>query len=62
MASENETPKTPPQPSAVDHVSGAHRHMKSLQERIGEHPELADAIRELEEALNVLTVQTGGFL
>jgi hypothetical protein len=46
----------------VEHVAGAHRLMKSLQDRIGEHPELSEAIREVELALSILTVKTAGFL
>jgi hypothetical protein len=47
---------------AAEHVAGAHRMMKSLQDRIGEHPELSEAIREVELALSILTVKTAGFL
>jgi hypothetical protein len=36
--------------------------LQSLRKRIGEHPELAEAIRKLETALNILTVKTGGML
>jgi hypothetical protein len=63
MPSENEpgTPTQPAQAKAAEHVAVAHRQMKTLQERIGEHSELAEAIRELELAMSVLTVQTGGF-
>jgi len=60
--SEPEPQPNAPQSPAVEHIAGAHRLMKSLQEKIGEHPELAEAIRSLELALNILTVQTGGFL
>ncbi|MBV8051289.1 MAG: hypothetical protein JOZ80_08885 [Acidobacteriaceae bacterium] len=47
---------------AVEHVSGAHELLQSLRKRIGEHPELAEAILKLETALNILTVNTGGML
>jgi len=47
---------------AVAHVTSAHRILKALQERIGEHPELGAAITKLEMALNDLAVQTGGML
>jgi hypothetical protein len=50
------------QAPVAEHVAGAHRLMKSLQERIGEHPELSEAIREVELALSILTVKTAGFL
>ena len=43
-------------------MAGAHRLLKKLEEKIGQHPELAEAITRLELALNNLTVQTGGML
>jgi hypothetical protein len=46
----------------VEHVSGAHERLNALRKRIGEHPELAEAIAKLESALNILTVKTGGML
>jgi hypothetical protein len=36
--------------------------LKSLQEDIGEHPEIGAAITKLELALNALAIQTGGLL
>ncbi len=64
MPSQN-TPE--PKPNAehapvVEHVSGAHEWLNALRKRIGEHPELAEAIAKLESALNILTVKTGGML
>jgi hypothetical protein len=50
------------QTKAVKHVSGAHELLKTLRERVGEHPELGEAITELEMALSILTVQTAGLL
>jgi hypothetical protein len=50
------------QTKAVEHVSGAHELLKTLRERVGEHPELGEAITELEMALSILTVQTAGLL
>lgn len=47
---------------AIEHVAGAHERLKALQQRIGEHPELAEAILKLENALSILTVKTGGLL
>jgi len=47
---------------AAVHVAGAHEILKTLQEKIGEHPELGAAITKLEMALNILAVQTGGML
>ena len=46
----------------VEHVSAAHELLTALRKRIGEHPELAEAIAKLESALNILTVKTGGML
>ena len=62
-------PQTKPEPRqnpghapVVEHVSGAHELLNALRKRIGEHPELAEAIAKLESALNILTVKTGGML
>ncbi|HXZ33700.1 MAG TPA: hypothetical protein VEH30_15595 [Terriglobales bacterium] len=62
-------PKTPqdaqPKPEhapAIEHVSSAHELLQALRKRIGEHPELAEAIVKLETALSILTVKTGGML
>jgi hypothetical protein len=46
----------------VEHVTNAHQLLKSLEEKIGEHPVLAEAIRKLENALSLLTIETGGML
>jgi hypothetical protein len=53
-------PGTTDQHPAVEHLTGAQELLKSLQKKVGEHPELAEAIRKLESALNILTVKTGG--
>jgi hypothetical protein len=56
-------PKPSPEPTpVVEHVSGAHELLNALRKRIGEHPELAQAINKLETALSLLTVKTGGML
>jgi predicted translin family RNA/ssDNA-binding protein len=47
---------------AAEHVTGAHTLLQSLQEEIGEHPELRQALNKLEMALAILGVQTGGML
>lgn len=47
---------------AAAHIEGAHQILKTLQEKIGEHPELSTAILKLEIALNILTVKTGALL
>ena len=46
----------------VEHVSNAHELLQTLRKRIGEHPELAEAIVKLETALSILTVKTAGML
>jgi len=55
-------PKQKPQPPVVEHVSSAHELLNALRKRIGEHPELGEAITKLETALSLLTVKTGGML
>jgi hypothetical protein len=65
MAMETKTEPNPEQDhpaQAAAHVASAHRILKALQEKIGEHPELGAAITKLEMALNDLAVQTGGML
>ena len=64
MQSKNdpETKKNQESAPAVEHISGAHQLLKTLRRRIGEHPELAEAITKLETALSLLTLETGGML
>ena len=47
---------------AAEHVAGAHDLLNALQDKIGEHPEIGQAIHKLETALAILEVQTGGML
>ena len=47
---------------AAAHIASAHQILKSLQEKIGEHPEIGAGITKLEMALNDLAIQTGGLL
>jgi hypothetical protein len=47
---------------AAKHVASAHQILKDLQQRVGDHPELGEAITKLEMALNNLAIQTGGLL
>jgi hypothetical protein len=47
---------------AAEHVVSAHKILKELQQKVGEHPELGEAITKLEMALNSLAIQTGGLL
>jgi hypothetical protein len=53
---------SPEHPPVLEHVSRAHELLNSLRKRIGEHPELGEAITKLEIALSLLTVKTGGML
>jgi hypothetical protein len=55
------TPKQNPT-QAAEHVASAHKLLTELQQRVGSHPELGEAITKLEMALNILAVQTGGLL
>lgn len=57
-----EAKQSPEHAPAVVHLSGAHELLNALRKRIGEHPELAEAITKLETALSMLTVKTGGML
>jgi hypothetical protein len=47
---------------AAEHVASAHKILKELQQKVGTHPELAEAIGKLETALNILAIKTGGLL
>jgi hypothetical protein len=59
-----EQPNSPEKDSIPPHenIAGAHSLLQALQARIGQHPELAEAITKLEMALNSLTLKTGGML
>lgn len=60
MPSQN-PPKPPTDPHpATEHVAGAHSLLKALQEKIGKHPEIGQAVNKLEMALAILEVKTGG--
>jgi hypothetical protein len=48
--------------TAAEQVAHAHTLLKSLEQKVGEHPELGQAIHKLEMALAILGVQTGGML
>ncbi|MGB6384079.1 MAG: hypothetical protein WBD25_03545 [Terriglobales bacterium] len=47
---------------AAEHVVSAHKILKELQKKVGNHPELGEAITKLEMALNSLAIRTGGLL
>jgi hypothetical protein len=57
LTNPNRNPET-----AAEQVTHAHTLLKSLEERVGQHPELGQAIHKLEMALAILGVQTGGML
>jgi hypothetical protein len=62
---ENQSPQSKPTGSpapAKEHLEGAHDLLKALRARIGEHPELTEAIVRVEMALSILTVNTAGML
>jgi hypothetical protein len=48
--------------NAAENVAEAHKLLTTLQEQLGKHPELEEAILKLEMALSALTIQTGGLL
>ena len=56
------TPQNPDHAPILEHVTAAHQLLKSLEEKIGEHPALAEAILRLENTLSLLTLQTKGLL
>lgn len=60
--SRSETPQQPEAHPAAEHVEHARELLTTLQKKIGEHPELAQAILKLENALSILTVKTSGLL
>jgi hypothetical protein len=47
---------------AAQHVAEAHRILRALQLPIDKHPDLAQAIDNLEMALSILTTKTAGML
>jgi len=42
---------------AVEHVASAHQILKDLQKKVGNHPELGEAITKLEMALSTLAIK-----
>jgi hypothetical protein len=55
-------PAQDPAQAATTQIGSAHQILKALQKKIGEHPEIGEAITKLEMALNILAVKTGGQL
>ncbi len=62
MPTADEQGKASEAQQAADHVAGAYHLLMALQEKIGEHPEIGQAVNKLEMALAILGVQTGGML
>jgi hypothetical protein len=48
--------------NAAANVAEARQLLQILQEQVGKHPVLEEAIEKLELALSALTLQTGGLL
>ncbi len=63
MAEQNPE-STPQQPhaEAIKHITEAHGILQRLHGKLDQHPELEEAIEELELALNELSLRTGGLL
>jgi hypothetical protein len=47
---------------AAEHVAEAHRILSGLRQQLDKHPDLENAITNLEMALSLLTTNTGGML
>jgi hypothetical protein len=47
---------------AAEHVAEAHRLLSGLKHQLDKHPDLEQAISNLELALSILTTKTGGML
>lgn len=62
MEGESKRNSEPDSAQAAAQIAGANQILKSLQEKIGKHPELGAAITKLEMALNLLAIETGGLL
>ncbi len=62
MSASNQPPLEDSRDQAAEHLAGVHLLLKTLQDKIGEHPLLAEAIVKVEMALNTLGVKTAGML
>ena len=62
MESQKESNPEQDPTQAAAHIASAHQILKTLQEKLGKHPEIGAAITKLEMALNILEVRTGGLL
>ena len=59
--SSHPSPSPSPEQLAA-HVEGAKDLLRALQEKLGQYPEIGQAIHKLELALAILETQTGGML
>ncbi len=58
-----ETPETKQTRSAaIEHITEAHGILQRLRDQMDQHPELEQAIKELELALSKLSLRTGDML
>jgi hypothetical protein len=62
MSTQGDSKPDPGALQAAEHVARAHDLLKALQDKIGKHPEIGQAIHKLQTALAILEVQTGGML
>jgi hypothetical protein len=56
------SPNPTPEPDATKHVAEAHRILNGMRLRLEKHPDLEEAIANLEMALSILTTKTAGLL
>jgi len=62
MPSQAEPEKANHPDQAAKEVASAHALLKTLEGKIGKHPEIGQAIHKLETALNILGLETGAML
>jgi hypothetical protein len=62
MQTQGESKSDSDVPQVAEHVTAAYRLLKALQDKIGEHPEIGQAVNKLETALAILEIRTGGML
>lgn len=62
MQSQNDAKPRSGSGEAAEQVAGAHALLKVLEAKIGQHPEIGQAIHKLETALNILGLETGAML
>ena len=56
------TAATKQEHEAAEHVAEAHRLLSGLKNQLDKHPDLEQAIANLELALSILATKTGGML